>query len=221
VPIWEVRARLIEVFERWGKPGAMRVDNGEPLGDPTAQVTPALALWLIAMDVDMIWNKPRCPQQNGRVEKMQDTTARWAEVGQAANTTELQQRLDRVLAVQRGLYPVVRLEGLTRIAAFPTLQIKGRPYRDEDFDILRVYARISKNLYTRKVSAGGQIKLFGVFYQIGHGRRHQWVQVRLTPDGTSWLVTANYEFIKQLSPDNLSAEHVRNLTVFQRTNSET
>src|SRR5688500_7028941 len=122
VPLWEVRERLIEVFERWGKPGAMRVDNGAPLGDPTAQVTPALALWLIAMDVDMIWNKPRCPQQNGRVEKMQDTTARWAEVEQAPNLMVLQQRLDRALAQHRGFYPVVRLEGRTRIAAFPTLQ---------------------------------------------------------------------------------------------------
>jgi hypothetical protein len=215
-----VRARLIEVFERWGKPGAMRVDNGEPLGDPTAQVTPALALWLIAMDVDMIWNKPRCPQQNARVEKMQDTTARWAEVGQAPNTAVLQQRLDAVLAVQRGFYPVVRLERRTRIAAFPALQCIGRPYQAQDFDIQRVYAWLSKKIYTRKVSAGGQIKLFGVFYQIGHGRRHKWVEIRLTPDGTSWQVMADYEFIKEFSAENLSAEHVRNLTVFQRTISE-
>jgi len=35
VPVEQVREKLIESFSRWGKPGAMRVDNGEPLGHPT------------------------------------------------------------------------------------------------------------------------------------------------------------------------------------------
>jgi hypothetical protein len=58
VPVEEVRQRLIKYFIRWGKPGAMRVDNGDPLGHSTKLMTPPLALWLIAMDIDMIWNKP-------------------------------------------------------------------------------------------------------------------------------------------------------------------
>ncbi|WP_461091589.1 hypothetical protein [Spirosoma gilvum] len=42
---------LLVVFARWGKPGAMRVDNGLPFGSPTLQFTPILALWLIGIDV--------------------------------------------------------------------------------------------------------------------------------------------------------------------------
>jgi hypothetical protein len=216
VCIHELRKRLLEVFERWGKPGAIRVDNGEPFGDPTAHTTPALALWIIAIDVDMIWNKPRCPQQNGRVEKMQDTTARWAEVAQAPNAVALQQRLEQALSVQRSSYPVVRLNGKSRETAFPALQTSRRPYSIEDFNIQRVYTFLSKKLYTRKVSAGGQIKQFGVFYQVGHSKRHQWVQLRLTEDGRYWQVFADYQLIKQLPADNLSAENVQNLTVFSK-----
>jgi hypothetical protein len=221
VPLDEVKQRLIEVFKRWGKPGAMRVDNGEPFGDPTAHATPALALWLIAMDVDMIWNKPHCPQQNGRVEKMQDTTARWAEVQQARNAAVLQQNLEQALCVQRGLYPVLRLSGQTREAAFPALHTSRRPYREEDFSIGRVYAFLCRRLYTRKVSGKGEIMQFGRLYNVGYCRRHQWVQLRLTANGKCWQVFVDYQLIKELPADNLSAEHVQNLTVFQRTKSKT
>ena len=56
VPIEEIRPKLIECFIRWGKAGSMRVDNGEPLGSPTMTITPALSLWLIAIDID--WASP-------------------------------------------------------------------------------------------------------------------------------------------------------------------
>ena len=63
----------------------------------------------------MIWNKPRCPQQNGVVEKMQGTSARWAEVEKAANLSELQVRLDKEAILQREKFPVKRLQNKTRL----------------------------------------------------------------------------------------------------------
>ena len=129
MPLDQLRQRFIDTFARWGKPGAMRVDNGLPLGSPTRQLTPVLALWLIAVDIDMIWNKPACPQQNGRVEKMQDTTARWAEIEQASSLSNLQTRLDAALALQRQAYPVVRLGGKTRLMVFPQLEMTGLAFQ--------------------------------------------------------------------------------------------
>jgi hypothetical protein len=67
VPLHPVRGGLIGLFRRWGKPGAMRVDNGQPLGSPTANTTSALALWLIGFDIDMIFNKPYCPQSGCKI----------------------------------------------------------------------------------------------------------------------------------------------------------
>ena len=69
VPLNEVLAAFIRMFKRWGKAGSLRVDNGEPLDNPKMNATSALALWLIAMDVDMIWNKPHTPTQNAKVER--------------------------------------------------------------------------------------------------------------------------------------------------------
>ena len=38
-----------------------------------------LALWLIGLGIEVIWNPPRCPQANGVVERSQGTGKRWAE----------------------------------------------------------------------------------------------------------------------------------------------
>jgi hypothetical protein len=106
----------------------MRVDNGQPFGDPTRQSTPALALWLITMDVDMIWNKTRCPQMNAVVEKMQDTSSRWAEAETTATVHDLQSGPEKALLIQREQYPVERLQGRIHRETFPALLQNHRPY---------------------------------------------------------------------------------------------
>lgn len=212
----QVGQRLIDTFGRWGKPGAMRVDNGEPLGSPTGQVTPVLALWLIGLDIDMIWNKPHCPQLNGRVEKMQDTTARWAEVDQAASLAQLQERLDQALLLQRAHYPVGRLQHRSRLAAFPELETSRRVYGPADFRAERVYRFLAAKLYTRKVSASGQIGHFGQVFTVGLAYKHQYVQLRLTMDGQHWQVLADYKEVKLLPAACLQADRIQNLTVFSK-----
>lgn len=216
VSLDQLRDRLIGSFERWGKPGAMRVDNGAPLGDPTLMTTPALSLWLIAMDIDMIWNKPHSPTQNARVEKMQDTTARWAEVKIARNLLELQQKLDTALGIQRQSYPVERLGGMSRLEAFPALETSRRPYGASDFKVQRVYDFLYAKLYTRKVAANGQIGHYGQIYYVDWSLRHQWVQLRLTADGKYWQVFANYKIIKEIPATHLCEERIQNLTTCQR-----
>lgn len=66
---------MIEIFARWGKAGCFRVDNGEPFGSALINPTPPLALWLIAHDIDLTWNKLYCPQMNNRVEKIRTADA--------------------------------------------------------------------------------------------------------------------------------------------------
>lgn len=199
----------------------MRVDNGLPLGSPTRQLTPVLALWLIAVDIDMIWNKPACPQQNGRVEKMQDTTARWAEIEQASNLSNLQTRLDAALVLHRQAYPVVRLSGRTRLAAFPQLETSRRVYASSDFTIERVYGFLIPKLYTRKVSVSGQISHYGQVYSVGLAYKHQWVQLRLTATGTHWQVLAGHQVVKQVAASMLTAKSIQDLTVFQSAKCQT
>ena len=52
-----------------------------------------LTLWLLGLDMGITFNPPRCPQDNGVIERSQGTGKRWAEPGACANAAELQRRL--------------------------------------------------------------------------------------------------------------------------------
>jgi hypothetical protein len=69
---------LRKLFRLYGLPQGLRVDNGSPLGSGSDLPTD-LALWLIGLGVDMPWNHPNRPQENGVVERSQGTGQCWAE----------------------------------------------------------------------------------------------------------------------------------------------
>lgn len=166
VPVEQVQ-QLCTVFECWGQPGAMHVDNGAPFGSPAGYAPPPLSLWLIGQGVHMIWNKPYRPTQNAKVEKLQDTSSRWAEVSKAHSTEALQQQLEQVVTIQREHYPVQRLEGKTRLKAFPELLSGKRHYRPEDFQLKRVQAFFHQCVYSRRLSSKGVLTHFHNYSCIG------------------------------------------------------
>lgn len=217
VPLEEIRQKIIETFTRWGKAGAFRVDNGEPFGSPTLTMTPPMALWLIAMDVDMIWNKPKSPQQNAVVEKAQCTSSRWAEVEKATDLQNLQKRLDDEAVLQREKLPVKRLQKRTRLEAFPDLETSRRNYCHTDFDPQKTYNFLSKKIYTRKVSTSGVIGHFGQVFSVGTKFKGQFVQIKFDKINQDWLVFENQSLIKAIPALHLSKENIQNLTVCQRT----
>ena len=216
MPLQPLQEHLCQVFERWGQPGAFRVDNGEPLGVPNGCAPPALSLWLIGQGVKMIWNKPHCPKQNAKVEKLQDTTRRWAEVESAANTKILQQQLDAKVQLQREQYPVRRLNGQTRLQAYAGLLTNQRPYKPENFQAERVWAFFRQCVYTRRVSSSGVVTHFGVQTSIGAAYKGQWAQVRLSQAGLLWEVLVDDKVVKTYSAEYLSKENLQSLTVYQR-----
>jgi hypothetical protein len=217
VPVHQVRLELMAHFLRWGKPGAMRVDNGAPLGHPTRQMTSPLALWLIAMDVDMIFNKPKCPQQNGVVERMQATSANWIEVEKINDLAHLQLRLDQESVLQRQLLPVKRLNNKTRFEAFPQLETAKRPYQADDFDEQRVYGFLAKKIYTRKVSSAGTVAHYQQVFSVGAQYKAQFVQIRFDVAGQCWQVFNHQQQIKAIPAAHLDKASIENLTTCQRT----
>jgi hypothetical protein len=219
VPVEQVQQQLCQVFECWGQPGAIRVDNGAPFGSPTGYAPPPLSLWLIGQGVNMIWNKPYRPTQNAKVEKLQDTTNRWAEVSKAHNTEQLQQCLEQTVAVQREHYPVRRLEGKTRLEAFPALLSGKRPYRPADFQAERVWAFFHQCVYTRKLSNKGVLTHFNEQTYIRDAYKNQWAQVRLSHDGQSWEVLVDDKVVKTIADTHLTKEHLQALSVYQTTSS--
>lgn len=200
----------------------MRVDNGEPLGSPNTDTTTDLALWCIYHDIDMIWNKPRTPQMNGVVEKMQDTSQRWAEVDKALNIKDLQERLDRQAIVQREHFKVSRLKNQTRLAVYPQLESAQRKWQPDDpnhADIKRVYDFLAKKIYTRKVSSAGQIGLFAQKFSLVKDCKdikEKYVQVKFDAKTVSWNIFYNYELIKTVPASIINKQNIENLSVMSK-----
>jgi transposase InsO family protein len=215
VPPIEVRDALCEVFERRNKPGSFRLDNGDPLGS-TNDTPPALGLWLIGYDIDMIWNKPRSPQSNGLVERMQGTSSRWAEIKNCANYEELQKRLNEEAFIQRNLFPVSRLKNQTRIEVHPNLEKSQRVWDINTFDEQKTYAFLAKRTFNRSVSNQGQITHFKKTISGMKEQKGQRVQTKLNSTSMEWMVYHDYKVIRTFSAlPQLSVEALKNLSIFQ------
>ena len=65
-----VKERMIEVFQRYGLPARINVDNGPPWGSPRnpGEVT-ELSIWLIRLGIRISFSRPRHPQTNGKIER--------------------------------------------------------------------------------------------------------------------------------------------------------
>src|SRR5438067_7467030 len=125
VPPQAVQAQFRQVFTRWGLPEQLRLDNGLPWANWN-DLPAVLALWLVGLGVDLIFNPPRQPQYNGVVEKSQDTGQRWCEPHTCQTVGYLQARLDEMDGLQREEYP--SLQGRSRTQVFPELRQASRPY---------------------------------------------------------------------------------------------
>ena len=78
----------------------------------------------MGLDIGVIWNPPRRPQDNGVVERSQGLAKNWAEPDRCHDAAELQRRLNEEDQVQRQSYPHGSFE--SRLEAYPSLAHSGR-----------------------------------------------------------------------------------------------
>lgn len=216
-----IRDELINAFSIWGKPQSVRLDNGRPLGDPQRKSFPTLGLWLTAFGIEVIYNRPRRPTDNASVERMQQTTKNWAEIGQAKKLDDLQMRLNWAGSIQREKYNVSRLSNQTRKEAFPQLWNNANSYCQGDFDANRAFQHLTNYLFARVVSKNGVISLYGNIYSIGKKMMPSEVSVRFDSENKFWLILDKTGTqIKELKARNFTQDHLWNLTLCQRTSSK-
>ena len=213
-----IRNRLIAVFSQKGMPDKFRVDNGAPLGEPKHKIISSLALWLIGLGIEVIWNPPRSPRDNAKVERGQRTSKNWADIYQQSSYDELQCRLNEVCDFQRCQFRVRRLDYQTRAQAYPGLDQVANPYSDNSFDPNRIYSFLEKCSFARVVSKAGQIQIYGQQYYICTKRKYQTVHLHFQSTTKEWKVSDPQGlWLKQLPTTNFSPEKLWNLSVCQRT----
>lgn len=199
-------------FGVWGRPALLRVDNGAPWGS-WSDLPPRLALWIVGLEIDMHWNTPCRPQENGVIERSQGLAVRWAEPGHCHSVRELQQRLDHEDFIQREQYPAI--EKQARIQAWPQLRHSGRSYSAQwertHWDWLRVRDFLSRYVVTRQVDGSGKIGHYGGKLYVGRLHQQKEVYVQFDPDEIQWIISDSQGNQLRTLPADLTPDTIRQL----------
>ena len=217
-----VQETLRLVFSRWGRPQSFRVDNGCPWGSKGDWPTD-LALWLIGLGVDMIWNPARRPQDNGVVERSQGTGKRWGEAETCQDADELQRRLENMDRIQREVYPSIK--GQSRWLAFPGLQQNERPYskawEKRSWKLQPVLDHMANEHALRRVDRKGQVSIYGRSHYVGKPHQGQDVYVFLDPVDREWVfATPDGAQLRRKIAEEITQERILKLQVTNRRAAE-
>ena len=218
VPAADVQTSLRQAFGRWGRPEAFRVDNGVPWGSWGDWPTD-LALWILGLGVLVFWNRPRQPQENGKVERSQGTGRRWAEPHTCTTRAELQRRLEEMDLIQREEYPSI--DGQSRLAAFPTLSRSSRPYsrswERRSWDLECVRSHLSCSAVVRRVDVKGQVSLYNRGRYVGKQYAGQDVYVVFDPLDHQWVASdSDGRAVRAWPAEEISRERINRLEVTHR-----
>jgi hypothetical protein len=213
-----VQQALRHQFTRWGRPERFRVDNGTPWGSAGDWPTD-LALWLIGLGVEMIWNPPRRPQENGVIERSQGTGKRWGEPHTCPNADALQRRLDKMDCIQREVYP--HRQGRSRWEVFPDLNHSGRSYskawEKRQWNIDFVLAHLADYSAVRHVDRQGQVSVYNRNHYLGKRYSGRDVYVTLDPLDRQWVFSTQEGVqLRRKEAEEITHKRVLNLQVTHR-----
>jgi hypothetical protein len=139
--------------------------------------------------VDVDWNPPRRPQDNGVVERSQGTAKRWAEPGACATVAELQRRMEEMDGIQRQEYPSI--DGRSRLEAFPQLVHSGRAYTPgwerAHWSLAAVAAHLAKNVVPRRVDRSGMVSVYNRNHYVCIIHKGKTVHVMFDPTASEWI----------------------------------
>ncbi len=184
-----MRDGLRSLFEKYGLPKALRVDNGGPWG--RLQNTPKwLALWIAGLGVDVRWIRPSTPKDNPQIERCNRLVDEWSEPHTCKSVEEWQTRLDQMVELQREEYPV--RNGLPRTTIHPEFKEVKRPYSREtemdSWDLSQAKRLLSQFSWQRVVSSKGQITVMSQRFMVGSTYRGRKVNVRFDAEQNVYAV---------------------------------
>lgn len=168
-----VQQRLTPIFQRYGLPQKMLMDNGPPWGSDKLHIFTPLTVWLIRQGIGIIHSRPFHPQTLGKDERFHRSFK--AEVGQYCIGLSLQKCQQR-FNIWRNVYNFKRPhEALDMQVPAERYQPSCRQYKDNLPAI--EYAADDQ---VRKVQQGGWISYQGKEYAVPKAFYGQRVAVRPT-----------------------------------------
>jgi len=176
-----VRQQLERVFERYGLPDEILLDNGAPWGSDALHVHTPLTVWLMLLGIHVIHIRPYHPQTQGKIERFHRTlkeemlaTRQWR------GLEHCQAEFDKWRRVYNFERPHEALDGAVPADRYrPSLRaFTGSPAPPE----------YPSGAITRKVQLGGFISFHGQGYRVGRAFRGHYVRLVETGGGGRFKV---------------------------------
>lgn len=169
------KQQLIPIFKRYGLPGAINMDNGNPWGSSTPGFYTSFAVWLMRLGIRVSFSRPRHPQTNGKIERFHRTLK-----GELLNHREFKnlQEAQQAFSEWRHVYNTERPhEALEMKVPVQKYESSRRPYPD----LLRAIEYAPDDLVQKVTGKGvGFITVEGKRYRIGGAFCDYHVAVRPT-----------------------------------------
>ena len=186
-----VQERLTAIFQRYGLPERMLMDNGPPWGfDQDHPYTP-LTVWLLRLGISVSHGRPYHPQTQGKDERFHRTIA--AEVLQGRSFTDLA-HCQKAFDHWRDIYNLERPhEALDLLTPASKYEVSDRPFPETLPDL-----EYGPGDLVRRVHEKGRISVFGRIFKIGKAFRGMKVALRPTATDGVWDVFFSIHAIAQL-----------------------
>lgn len=168
-----VQAALIDVFERYGVPEAILLDNGAPWGVDGAHRHTALTVWLLRLGVAIAHGRPYHPQTQGKEERFHRTLQ--AEVLRARTFADLA-ACQAAFEAFRLCYNTERPHEACALAV-PASRYVPSP---RPFPAALPPVEYPANAVVRRVQAKGEVFFRGKPYRVGRAFHRQPVELRET-----------------------------------------
>ena len=156
---WRARAVFVQLFQRFGLPRIIRVDNGGPFGSSGPAGLTRLSAWWTALGIKVEFIAPGHPEQNGAHEQMHRELK--ADLAAPASSTmrAQQRRTDRWIGCYNGVRPHEALGQRTPAECY------RKSYWDTGWQRLRL--KYPKSWEVRSVRSNGQIRWQGRLRFVG------------------------------------------------------
>lgn len=168
----------------------------------------------MGLGIEVIWNHPYRPQENGVVERAHGTTKNWVEPSSCTHLDELQQRLERAAYLQRSCYPYRHGQSRTQYYDGLCRRPIAYPQAPEPWHLEPVDALLAKGHWSRRVDCCGKVSIYGRNYSVGRRYAHQSVFLSFEPSSRSWQVHDEHgDCLKTLPNRELSEQAITTLTL--------
>jgi putative transposase len=186
VSLPEVQALLRQAFDEWGLPLEIQTDHEPTYTGPAKTDCPSpFTLWLAGLGITHVTSRDRRPTDQAQAERTHRTLAEMGWLDEPGATLD---ELQAVLDDRRQRYncelPVRAsdCDGRPPLVAHPHAHHSGRPFKADLewdlFDLSRVDAYLASFVWTRQVTAAGNVGFFDQIYTVGRAHIHQTVSVR-------------------------------------------